>query len=234
MEGGSDLARAPLRQLLLGAGVFVLLVCVLGALLLYMSDAYVARQTERLLIGESVVIGEAWREALAQELGIYPDKLGSFRPPKPPEESLLPFTAVTEFGYSALPPAPAPVRHVTLDQKSSAAVRAGTRITPLLERLQVFTQSAARVLDTQGCTLASSNGDAGECMDHLIEVQLALAGEYGATVRERGGEDPASPLPSILRRKRVRVFTAVPIFIDEKIAAVVWTSQNAVSPLEDW
>ena len=51
-----------IRQLLLGVNLFILLVPLSAFLLPRVLDAYLLRQTERQLIGESVVIGEAWRD----------------------------------------------------------------------------------------------------------------------------------------------------------------------------
>jgi len=195
-------------------------------------DAYLVRQTERRLIGESVVIGETWREALAQEMGIFPEKLGSFRPPEQREDGFVPITAMVELGYTVLPPAPAAVRHQAPDGTPSATMRAGARITPLLERVQVFSVSAAHVLDSQGCTIAPSLGEPSECLDHLIEVQRALGGQYGAVVRQRRGDEPLPPLASLRRDTTLRVFTAMPVFIEERIAAVVWMSRTAAAPLQ--
>jgi signal transduction histidine kinase len=129
-----------------------------------------------------------------------------------------------------LPPAPAPTR--TRPAGDDAWSRAGTALNPLLQRAQVFNLSGVRVLDPQGCVVASSRGELGACLDHLEEVQTALAGRYGVAVRQRISDEPVPPLNSIRRRGSFRVFSAVPVFLDGKVVGVVRLSRTAVSPLE--
>jgi signal transduction histidine kinase len=96
----------------------------------------------------------------------------------------------------------------------------------------VFNLSGVRVLDEQGCVVASSRGELGACLDHLEEVQAALAGRYGVAVRQRISDEPPPPLNSIRRRGTLRVFSAVPVFLDGRVVGVVRLSRTSVSPLE--
>jgi signal transduction histidine kinase len=223
--------RGPtLRQLLLGVNVFILLVPVCAVFLLPVLDAYLIRQTERRLIGESVVVGEAWRSALLRELGHPEERVPAYRPPALADERYTPFTALTDMRYRVLPPAPPPERFVAIDDRP--VDRAGDAIAALLLRAQVFNLSGVRVLDDSGCVVASSRGELGGCLDHLDEVRTALAGEYAAVVRQRLSDEPPPPLTSVRRRGGLRVFTATPVFMDGRVIGVVRMSRTAVSPLE--
>jgi signal transduction histidine kinase len=193
-------------------------------------DSYLIRQTERTLIVEGGVIAEAWRDHLLQELQIPPADSPRFRPPGQEQEPFTPILAETDMSYPVLPPAPEPTR--TRPQNDDAAWRAGVALTPLLQRAQVFNLSGVRVLDAQGCVVASSRGELGACLDDLDEVKAALAGRYGVVVRRRISDEPTPPLNSIRRRGSFRVFSAVPVFLDGRVVGVVRLSRTAVSPLE--
>jgi signal transduction histidine kinase len=110
------------------------------------------------------------------------------------------------------------------------AWQAGAVVQPILERAVRMNLSSARVLDPQGCIVASSAAAIGECLDDLEEVQSALAGQYAAVLRHRYGDDPPATMDSISRRGRVRVFTAMPVFADGAVIGVVRMSRTALDP----
>lgn len=222
--------RWTIRQLLLGVNLFILLVPLGAILLLQVLDAYLLRQTERQLIAESVVIGEAWRDRLLEELGVPLDAAGDIRPEGRAGEPFVPHEPRLNLGYEVLPPAPEPTRRDELSD--GPARRAGAVVEPLLARAQVFNLSGARVLDDRGCVVASSGTEHGSCLSHLEEVREALEGRYAAVVRRRLSDQPNPPLSSIRRRSKLRVFTATPILMNGQVAGVVRMSRTCVSPIE--
>lgn len=219
-----------LRQLLLGVNIFILLVPTCAVLFLPVLDAYLIRQTERRLIGESVVIAEAWRSALLQELGVPPAEEPSFRPPDSEEEHFVPLVAQTDLLYQVLPSHEPASRFATA--RDGPDWRAGASIAPLLERAQVFNLSGVRVFNQDACVVATTRGDLGGCFEGLTEVIGALAGEYTAVIRRRASNERPPPLASISRRGSARVFTGTPVFMGEDVVGVVRMSRTAVSPLE--
>lgn len=221
--------RPTIRHVLLALNVFVLSVPLLAIFFLPVFDSYLIRQTERTLIAEAGVIGEAWRDHLLRELGIPLTDSPRFRPPGFENDHFAPI-AETDANYEVEPPAPDPTRE--RPPSDDAAWRAGAAVTPLLQRTQVFNLSGVRVLDAQGCVVASSRGELGLCLDGLEEVEAALAGRYGVVVRQRISDEPTLPLTGIRRRGSLRVFSAVPVFLDGKVVGVVRLSRTAVSPLE--
>jgi signal transduction histidine kinase len=222
--------RWTIRQLLLGVNFFILLGPLGAIVLLQVLDAYLLRQTERQLIAESVVIGEAWRDRLLEELGLPLDAGPEIRPAELAGEPFVPHRPRLNLGYDVLPPAPGPTRRdAAFDDRTR---RAGAAIEPLLARTQVFNLSGIRVLDDRGCVVASSGAERGTCLDHLEEVREALDGRYSAVVRRRESSGPRPPLNSIRRRSKLRVFTATPILLDGRVAGVVRMSRTSVSPVE--
>jgi signal transduction histidine kinase len=233
--------RPSLRHLLLGVNLSILFVPLIAVFLLPLADAYLTRQTERSLISQSVLIGEAWRDRWLAAKGLSPalapvsdaeESAASFRPPGHADERYVPIEPTLDLTYRVLPPAEPgrPRPPGTLPDR--AALSAGLAVTPMLHRAKVFILSGARVLDPEGCIVATSRDGLGECLGHLEEVRSALAGSYRAVVRQRVSDEPPPPLTSIRRRGRLRVFVATPIFHDGGVIGAIWMSRTSQSPLE--
>ena len=108
-------------MLLLGANTAVLVLPLLALVGLRLYDAYLLRQTERQLIAESVVVGEAFREAYLRETG--GAGASDHRAPVAPRRSTYdepggvtsagpyqPIEPRLDFGFEVLPPQPASLR----------------------------------------------------------------------------------------------------------------------------
>lgn len=214
--------RGPsIRYLVLLANAFVLLLPVFAVWFLRLWDGHLVRVTEQQLVAESVLIGEAyreyWRSSAQQPPAAVPIDAAVIEPQLP-------------LNYAVQPSAPDPVRHA--EQRSGPAWEAGAAVEPLLRRAGRTNLSAARILDMQGCVVASSGDDVGACLDNLVEVDSALNGSYAAVARERRHTGPTPALGSVSRRGDVRVFTAMPVRDDANVIAVVWMSRTSSSPLE--
>jgi signal transduction histidine kinase len=233
--------RSPrLRWLFIGANATVLALPLLALSFLRIYDVYLLRVTERQLLAESVVIGEAFRDAWLRESGLRDDE---HRPPGHAHEAYVPVEPVFDLGTTSdtdeahrLPLTPAaPVRGALPDAPlATPEARAGAAIEPLLRRAQTFNLSGIRVLDARGCVIATTRSERGACMADLPEVGRALGGRYAAVARERISDEPAPPLGDIRRRGGVRMFTALPVFSNGKVIAVVRASRtglDAVSSL---
>jgi signal transduction histidine kinase len=227
-----------LRWLLLGSSGVVLAAPLAALAFLRVYDTYLVRQTERQLIAQSVVIAESFREAWLSELapgalaaaGVTAPGVPPFRPPARQDDAFIPIEPVSSFNVVGddvsesqnLPMSPL---------QDTPERRAGTKIEPLLRRSQVFNLSGARVLDRNGCVVATSRGEAGSCLNALPEVKKALSGEYAALVRQRITDEPLPPISDVRSRGSVRVFTALPVFSDGQVVAVVRMSRTSVDAL---
>jgi signal transduction histidine kinase len=227
-EGARSARAGPsIAVLLLGVNVFVLLLPIASLVLYRVYDIYLLRQTERQLIAQSVVVGEAYRDAYASEQGRAP---GEPRPPGTTREKYVPIEPLIDLGTEVgpheellhLPAAPL---------EDSEEKRAGKRIAELLMRAQIFNLSGVRVLDRQGCVVASSGGEQGRCLTPLAEVQRALGGQYASKARYRMPSNPLPPLGDIQRRGQLRVFTALPIFSDGEVIGIVTASRTGLDAL---
>jgi signal transduction histidine kinase len=217
------LGRPSIRALLLGANTAVIVLPLLALAGLRVYDVHLLRQTERQLIAESVLIGEAYREALARELG---QALAAHRPPTAAQAQYTPIEPKIDLGLTVLP---SQATTLPLDlQPDLVARRAGSSIEPLLLRAQTFNLSAIRVLDARGCVVATTRGEAGTCMSTLPEVQTALRGRYSSVARQRISDEPPAPFGDVRRRGKERVFTALPVFSNGRVIAVVRASRTGL------
>jgi signal transduction histidine kinase len=220
--------RGPsIAVLLLGANLFVLSLPLLGLLLWRAYDLYLLRQTERQLINQSVVVAEAFRQAWWEETGITEDDP---RPPGRNSDRFVAIEPVLDLDSSIGPYERAEVRP-EVPSPDSAERRAGARIEGLLQRAQIFNLSGVRVLDPEACVVASTGGQTDRCVVPPIEVARALGGEYAAMARHRSPPDPLPPLGDIRSRGSLQVFTALPVFSDGRVIAVVTATRTGLDAL---
>ncbi len=214
-----------IRTLVLSANA-VLLLLPLGAVVgLRLYDVALLRQTERQLIAESVLIGEAFREAYVQAGGPVSPR---YRPPYAHDERYTPIEPLIDVGTPVLSPA--------LDTQPGQATDpvaaiAGARVAPLMQRAQTFNLSGIRVLDARGCVVATTRSQDGLCLDRVPEVKRALAGAYASSARERISDEPKPPFGDLRRRGGVRVFTALPIWHGDRVIGVVTASRTGLDAL---
>ncbi|WP_346895650.1 HAMP domain-containing sensor histidine kinase [uncultured Roseibium sp.] len=100
----------------------------------------------------------------------------------------------------------------------------GQWLDPVLRETQRRTLAGFRVLDFNGTVIAGRD-DIGLSFSEVPEVKAALSGRYGSALRERVVNNP-QPIYSISRGSSVRVFTALPIEIDGRVAGVVYASRT--------
>lgn len=207
---------------------FALLVPLAAVLLLRLYDNHLVRHTEQSLLAESVALGEAYREAWLRASGLDPSAPPDPRPPGAADPDFQPVEALLDVHDGVLPPTPDLLR--TRPPRPGPELEAGRALGPLLARVKHRNLSSVRVLDREGCVVATSGGDDGACLDELPEVRAALAGQQAAALRERRSDDPPPSIESISRRGRVRVYVALPVFSGGEVIAVVRTSRTALDP----
>ena len=224
--------RGPsLRTVLLGANAVALLLPVIVIATLRIYDTYLVRQTERSLIAQSVVIGELYREKLHEEEGVA--RVGEVRPPTRTRDVFVPIEPVLDITFRIERETIAPPQPLTLTRPPSdtPAHRAGARMEALLKRAQVFNLTGIRILDGEGCVVSTSRTENDACMTDFAEVRAALGGRYSAVARERISDEPTPALGDVRSRGTIRIFSALPIFEDGKVIAVVRSSRTSLDAL---
>ena len=213
--------------LLLGVNAFVLVLPIAALAFRRIYDTYLLRQTERQLITQSVVIAEAFRQAWWDETGRDDDQP---RPPRRTDDRYVTIEPLIDIGTEIGPPEE--VENLPeAPPGDTPERRAGTRIEPLLRRAQIFNLSGIRVLDAQGCVVATTGGQAGRCMTAVTEVANALRGTYAAKARHRISDEPTPVFGDIRRRGRLRVFIALPVFSDGRVIGVVAVQRTGLDAL---
>lgn len=102
---------------------------------------------------------------------------------------------------------------------------AGERLGPLLVETQRVTLAGFRLLDPQGVVIAGRE-ELGLSLAHVEEVAAALQGQFAAALRLRVSKNAPPPLYSLSRGTGVRVFTATPVVLDGRVAAVLYASRT--------
>ena len=218
--------RPSVGRLLLVVNAIALLIPIVAIAFFRLYEKALVEQTERRLIGESVLVGQVWRDLYLEASG-QGRRARGFRPRTSEDPKYSPVHPVVDLSRDVLPPEPAPVRRQA--RRVGPAWSAGRKLVGLLQRSKVFNLSAMRVLDTNSCVVATSGADLGACYDTLEPVDRALDGHYAAVARQRFSDEPAPPLASIRRAGKVRVFTALPVFVDRRVIGVVKASRTSLS-----
>jgi signal transduction histidine kinase len=121
-----------------------------------------------------------------------------------------------------------------LPERKGKAPHPGTyaALDATLKQAQIFNLSGIRVLDRDGCAVASTRGQLDRCFGELPEVRAALAGEASSLLRDRISDEPSPPLYSMRRRGDLRVFVALPVWNEGSVIGAVLLSRTAESGLE--
>ncbi|HOX44327.1 MAG TPA: ATP-binding protein [Myxococcota bacterium] len=219
-----------LTWLLLALNALVLVVPGLAYLGLRLFESQLVRQTESKLIGEAVVLAETWREFWLEAQGVPSAQAPSIRPLDASDERFYPIEPRLDAGAPRLPPVEAPTEFCP--EGDGPAWQAGRRLQPILERAKAFNLTAARVVDAQGCTVATSGLWSGARLGGLPEVRRALSGSYASVTRARLSDEPKPALGSISSRGEVRLFVALPIVSGGQVVGAVWASRTSLDPLK--
>jgi signal transduction histidine kinase len=181
------------------------------------------RQTEGELIAQGAVVAAVYASEV-RSAGISADKLGAAMPatrdtinyPYEPIEPRLDLASddVMPTRPAALPAAADP---------DFAAL--GARLDGILEETQKTTLAGFRLLDPNGVVIAGGD-EVGLSLGHVEEVRQALAGSYASELRLRIPDQPPPPLYSVSRGTKVRVFVALPVEVDGRVAGVVYLSRT--------
>lgn len=128
-----------------------------------------------------------------------------------------------------LPGRPAPVPATS--EVHPVYLEIGRQLDPILQGTQKLTLAGFRLLDFNG-TVIAGRADVGLSLAHVEEVDKALSGSYAAALRARVVDNP-QPIYSISRGTSVRVFIALPVIVNDKIAGVVYASRTPSNILKE-
>lgn len=190
------------------------------------------KSTENALIVQSAALASTFRDKLRSSNGTIPlgqkvsVEIGETESqqwrPITPELDLNLSTVLGKRGDAL--PAKQPV-HETYS-------RVGEAMNPILLETQATTLAGFRLLDFNG-TVIAGRAEIGLSFGHLPEIKKGLLGEYSSVLRQREVQS-LQPIYSIRRGSKVRVMTAFPIILDQRVAGLVYASRTPSNILKEF
>ncbi len=101
----------------------------------------------------------------------------------------------------------------------------GARMYDLTSAAQKTSLAGFRILDPFGTVIAGRH-ETGTSLAHVREVATALKGRYSSVMRVRVSDEPPPSLYSVSRGTGVRIFVAVPVIQDSRVAGVIYMSRT--------
>lgn len=108
---------------------------------------------------------------------------------------------------------------------AASYVAIGSELGHILRRTQETTLAGFRLLDPTGIVIAGRD-EIGQSLAHIEEIADALSGNFQSVLRIRISDRPTPPLYSLSRSTGVRVFTAMPVIVNDHVAGVVYASRT--------
>ena len=205
----------------------VLILPLVGLLFFRVFENQLVRQTESELIAQAAMLAAFYaREIEAAPPGAFPE--GARRPPNDPavivDERYAPILPSLDLAsspiHAARPPPVAPTA-----PPSAAALEAGRALTEITTATQRTTLAGFRLLDANGVVIGG-RGDLGLSFAHVEEVREAMAGRVRTLMRVRDEMSEPPPIYSISRGAKVRLYVAMPVFVDDRVRGVVYLSRT--------
>lgn len=205
--------------------LFVLLLPLSGAYLFRIYENDLVRQTETELIAQAVFTGAAYKRILTENGSLPPEYGLPVTPPAPAGEGPFhPILPQLDLRRAKILPPRADGTKPGLPAKDFE-IRAGKKLAPVLEEAQYHILSSIRVLNPQGIVI-SGTAEQGLSLAHPEEVQAALRGRYSSVIRRRISDEPPPPVASLSRGTHIRVFTALPVILDDRLVGIVYLSRS--------
>ncbi|BCG69856.1 two-component sensor histidine kinase [Mesorhizobium sp. 113-1-2] len=221
--------RPRLATVVVAILILVMALPLVGLFFFRLYENQLIRQTEAELIAQGAAIAAIYAQEV-RDAGIAPDKLGAPMPQADgsasrsvnPDGPYRPIEPRLDLASDyVLPTRPAAVA-ATVDPVFAAI---GTRLSGILDATQKTTLAGFRLLDPRGVVIAG-RGEVGQSLAEADEVRTALGGRYASALRLRIPDQPTPPLYSVSRGTKVRVFVALPVAVDGRVAGVVYVSRT--------
>jgi two-component system sensor histidine kinase CreC len=106
-----------------------------------------------------------------------------------------------------------------------AYLEIGVRLLPVMMQTQKVMLAGLRILDPNGTVIAGRR-ETGMSLAHIEEVAAALHGRYRGALRVRISSQPPPPIYSVSRGTGLRVFSAMPVIVDNHVAGVIYASRT--------
>ena len=215
--------RPRLASIVVAILIMVMALPLVGLFFFRLYENQLIRQTEAELIAQGAALAAIYAQEV-RDAGIPAEKLGAAVPadrdnPDSPYRPIEPRLDLASDRVLATRPA---ATAATVDPAFTAI---GARLSGILAETQKTTLAGFRLLDPKGVVIAGRE-EVGLSLGAVGEVRAALAGRYASALRQRVPNQPSPSLYSVSRGTRVRVFVAMPVAVDGKVAGVVYLSRT--------
>lgn len=215
--------RPRLASIVVAILIMVMALPLVGLFFFRLYENQLIRQTEAELIAQGAALAAVHAQEV-RDAGIPAEKLGAAVPadsdnPDSPYRPIEPRLDLASDRILATRPA---ATAATVDPAFTAI---GARLSGILAETQKTTLAGFRLLDPKGVVIAGRE-EIGLSLGDVGEVRAALAGRYASALRQRISDEPPPSLYSVSRGTRVRVFVAMPVAVDGKVAGVVYLSRT--------
>jgi len=217
--------RPSLSLIVFLALVSVLLLPLFSLYFLRVYQNQLIQETESELIAQSAALAAVFHREI--ESAIPPDvALGTklVTEPKPPADPYQPIWPKLELASESVLPPRAEARPPSAPP-DPAFVALGARMAGDLIATQNVTLAGFRLLDPNGIVIAGRE-ESGLSLAHLDEIAQALQGSFAAVLRVRISKHDQPTLYSISRGTGIRVFTAMPVIVRDRVAGIVYASRT--------
>lgn len=215
--------RPRLATIVVAILIMVMALPLVGLFFFRLYENQLIRQTEAELIAQGAALAAIHAQEV-RDAGIAAEKLGAAVPadsdnPDSPYRPIEPRLDLASDRVLATRPA------ATVATVDPAFTAIGARLSGILAETQKTTLAGFRLLDPKGVVIAGRE-EIGLSLGAVGEVRAALAGRYASALRQRISDEPPPSLYSVSRGTRVRVFVAMPVAVDGKVAGVVYLSRT--------
>jgi signal transduction histidine kinase len=210
-------------------GVTALALALIGLTWLRLYDDQLLRQTEGELIGQGVVLAEAYRAAVASRgppAGFGVPRSDPWPFPVTPDGLQPVFPRLRASDPVLAAPEDAPAAAEPPDAISSAA---GDAVADMVRQAGRSMLAGIRVLDARGVAVASSGGVLGGSYAGREEVQVALRGSPASVLRQRLRDPQDAPLESLSRNTGVRVSVVLPALEGDRVVGAVLLTRTPMT-----
>lgn len=218
--------RPTLSMIVFTVLIGVLALPLVGLVFFRLYENQLVRQTEMELITQSAVLGPMLAREVRARL---PDDvtLGDAEPEDLRERDKMPIAPVLPRLDLAVDEIleRRPNARLALEALEPAYLEIGAGLTELTSQARRITLAGFLVLDPRG-NVISGLGEVGLSLAHVPEVKAALAGRYTSVLRKRKIDRLRPPIYSISRGTDIRVFSAFPVFVKQRVAGVIYTSRT--------
>lgn len=213
----------PRLSVVVGVMLTAVLCLPLASLVLFrFYENQLIRQTEAELIAQGAALGAAFAVGLRDDVAIDTLPAAPVETNDPAREPYRPIEPALDLASDAvLPPRPA----AQPAERGSVLASQGERFAEILEATQRSTLTGFRLMDPWGVVIAGG-AEVGSSLAGVEEIRDAMAGRYRSVMRRRISDEPDPPLYSISRGARLRVFVAMPIVAQNRLAGVLYLSRT--------